>query len=309
MRINKIINKLRRWRVRCFAATYSKSQLEQKLKKRNAKVMLINKGMYEYAYFNFTFLDNMLSSIIDVLSKGYIPFIRLDGRKTGWTNWETFFEQPFQISLNSKSKEEQRKIGLITPTFLTPFNKNNLQLWSKVYTDFAVLNQTTQKYVDDEYCRLLAGKKVIGALCRGTDYVTKKPFGHPVQPEIKDVISLVKQKMQELHLDYIYLATEELRIVKEFENVFPQKIIVNKRHYYDEDFYQNEFTDIYQVYGKHEDEIYERGIEYLSSIYLLSRCDALVAGNCSGSSSAVFLNNGKYRFCHLFNLGFYGIEK
>jgi hypothetical protein len=54
-----------------------------------------------------------------------------------------------------------------------------------------------------------------------------------------------------------------------------------------------------------ENEIYNRGIEYLSSIYLLSRCDALIGGNCGGSISALLMNGGKYEFTEIFNLGLY----
>ncbi|MDR0507244.1 MAG: hypothetical protein LBH32_10600 [Dysgonamonadaceae bacterium] len=47
------------------------------------------------------------------------------------------------------------------------------------------------------------------------------------------------------------------------------------------------------------------GISYLSSICLLSRCNALIAGNCGGSAAALYINNFKYEYWHLFNLGLY----
>jgi len=305
-----ILLKIKKVRQQNFIVNCDTKKLKKKFQNgKSQKVMLINKGSYEYGYFNFTFLDNMLSSIVDVINRGYIPVVRLDGRKEGWTNWDTFFEQPFQISSDCKQEEYPFKTGLLMATFSTPLDSKKLRLWQKIYSDFAILNKPTQQYVDKEYQELIAGKKVMGVLCRGTDYVKKKPFGHPVQPEVEDVIELVKQKMQELGLDYIYLATEEYRIVKQFEAAFPDKIIVNKRTYYDEIFYQNNCTDIYQVNFERENDIYLKGLEYLASIWLLSRCDALVAGNCGGSTSAIYLNNGKYRFWHLFDLGLYGVNK
>lgn len=308
MNIKHILSKIKRMRMRRFAQKYDIDKLAEKLAKRKAKVMLIDKGYYEYGYFNFAFLNNMVSLIIDAICKGYYPVIHLDKRKEGWTNWDTFFEQPFGVSLPSKYKTSKKKGGIIIPNFKTPYNIKDLAVWSKVYNDFVVLNAQTEQYVKNEYETLLKGKRVLGVLCRGTDYTQKRPYGHPVQPEIEDVISEARTKMTELQLDYIYLATEEYRINKQFEAAFPQKIIINKRYYYDDVFYKNKFTDIYQIHGNHESEIYERSLEYLSSIWLLSRCDALIAGNNGGSTAALYLNNGKYKYWKLFDLGFYGID-
>jgi hypothetical protein len=291
-----------------FLLTCNKQKLLKNFERKNAKIVLINKGWYEYGYFNSAFLNNMLSLAIDAMYNGYIPVIQLDGRKQGWTNWDTFFNQPFENEYNTYTQTYSKIVGLISPSFRTPFRAEELRIWSKIYNDFAVLNADTQKYVNNEYENLIKNKKVLGVLCRGTDYVQKRPYRHPMQPKTEDVITLTKQKMSELNLDYIYLATEEYRIVKQFEAAFQGKIITNKRYYYDEVFYGNNYTDIYEIHNNRANEIYERGIEYLSSIWLLSRCDALVAGNCGGSTSALYWNNGNYRYWHLFDLGFYGID-
>ncbi|MGC9151781.1 MAG: hypothetical protein ACP5F6_08485 [Microbacter sp.] len=271
--------------------------------------MLINKGLYEFGYFNFTFLDNMLSLIVTVLHKGYIPIVELDNRKEGWTNWGTFFKQPLDTSHTRIDRICKQQQGVIAPSFTTPFKERDLAIWRKIYNDFVILNDETRTYIEEEYQSLIAGKKVIGVLCRGTDYIKKQPFGHPVQPRTEDVIALVKQKMIELHLTQIYLATDEYQIEQQFNRAFPGQIIVNKRTYYDEIFNREQFTEIYQVQFNRENDLYLKGLEYLSSIWLLSRCDALIAGNTGGSTSALYWNNGRYRYWHLFNLGFYGISQ
>jgi hypothetical protein len=294
-----------------FAKNYCKSNLLQKSKSKNAKFITICKGSYEYGYFNFTFLDNMLSSVISVLSQGKFPIVDLDGRNENWTNWDTFFLQPIPNMLINVNGGGQKltfeiKSGYFTSKFTTPFDENELKLWRKIYRDFAVLNADTQQYVDNEFETLLKGKRVLGILCRGTDYVQKRPYGHPVQPETADVIALAKEKMTELDLDYIYLATEEKRIENQFNEAFPNKIITNRRTYYDEMFYNKQMTEIYQVFDDRKSAIYTDGLQYLSSVYLLSKCDAFVGGNCGGSTSALYLNDGKYKYWYLFNLGFYG---
>lgn len=308
-RIQSLNLKIRKYKLRRFIQTYDKQLLIQRAQKyKSQKVVLINQGLYEYGYFNFAFLDNMLSLIIEALSNGMIPVVELENRKEGWTNWHTFFNQPLEVSSVKEKMIFKKKTGLLSPGFRTPYNKKDLALWSKIYTDFAVLNKETKEYVDQEYANLIANKKVLGVLCRGTDYVQKRPYGHPIQPKVDDVIALVKTKISEYGLEYIYLATEELSIFKQFESEFPDKILVNKRTYYDEIFYKKQCTDIYQVQFDRENDIYLKGLEYLSSIWLLSQCDALIAGNCGGSTSALYLNNGKYRYWHLFDLGLYGVE-
>lgn len=45
--------------------------------------------------------------------------------------------------------------------------------------------------------------------------------------------------------------------------------------------------------------------EYISSVFLLSKCNELIAGNCGGSRAAIYLNNGKYKKVKLYKLGLY----
>jgi hypothetical protein len=294
-----------------FAKTYSKDALLRKSKRNDAKFMLIDKGVYIYAYFNFTLLNNLLSSIIAVLAQGKFPIVDLGKRQENWVNWSTFFAQPFGHTLKDFNQEKQKMIfektsGNVFPGFTDHFTEERLQICCKLYRDFVVLNAETQQYVDNEFDTLLKGKRVLGVLCRGTDYVQSHPYGHPVQPETTDVIALAKEKMAALGLDYIYLATEEKRIESQFKEAFPNKIIVNKRTYFDDAFYSQQKTSIYQVFDTSSVSIHIDGLQYLSSICLLSKCDALIGGNCGGSAAALYMNNMKYEYWHLFDLGLYG---
>lgn len=112
--------------------------------------------------------------------------------------------------------------------------------------------------------------------------------------------------MKELGYEFIYLATEESYVEEIFKNKFLGKIIVNKRIYYYDDIYNKQELGIFtRAKFDRDDDDYWRGLEYLSSIYLLSKCDALIAGNCGGSLAALFMNNMKYEYWYLFDLGLY----
>jgi hypothetical protein len=270
--------------------------------------MLINHGLYEYGYFNASFLENMMSLMVWALSKGFTPHIDLKDRGEGWTNWSSFFEQPFStpsdVAFDCINDIAQ---GPFHPQFNTPYRRIDLRLWCKVYDRLVRLNKETRDYVEAEYNSLFVPNhsKRLGVICRGTDYIKLKPKGHPVQPTVEQVIERAKVLMVRFGLAKLYLATEEFAIFEQFDKAFPGKVIVNRRQYYDGIFNSNNMSYIYQVHFDRENDIYLKGLEYLSSLQLLSHCDVLLGGNCGGACAALFMNNMKYEHVELFDLGLY----
>jgi hypothetical protein len=49
---------------------------------------------------------------------------------------------------------------------------------------------------------------------------------------------------------------------------------------------------------------YHKGLEYLTTIYMLSKCNALIAGQCGGTTGAVLLSKN-HEFSYLWDLGYY----
>lgn len=271
-------------------------------------VCYITKGTWEYPLFNMNFLENMLDNIIYCLSKDLRPVVMFkNGEQINL--WEQFLEQPYEGM--GQLTDQYIKCDILDAFITWPSipTREDIRKYGKIYKAFVKLNRSTQVYFENEYNNILKGKRAIGVLCRGTDYTGNKPKGLPVQPEIRDVIALVKQKMKELDCPWIYLATEEKRIFEQFEAEFPGQILVNKRHYFD-DFYDikkqgKDATRISWVHFDREHDSYYRSLEYFSSLNLLSKCVALIAGNCGGSRTSLYLNDNKYEFYHLFDLGLY----
>lgn len=87
---------------------------------------------------------------------------------------------------------------------------------------------------------------------------------------------------------------------------FREKYLKTKRVYYDDIYDQDDsIAYIKDVHFERENDRYLSGLEYLSSIILLSRCSALVGGNCGGTLGALFFNDEQYQFVHVFDLGLY----
>lgn len=270
---------------------------------------IINKGLYDYQYFNICFLNNMLSLALQSIIEKKIPRIEILNDK-GENIWEWYFLQPCcGIDITTKREVELDEEGVCAfPNFQDIYNSRSISLYGKLYQDFLVFNETTNQYIDSELKEIFQeGKRgrILGVLCRGTDYTICKPKGHPVQPEISDIIKVTDKKMKELECQYLYLATEDETIDKAFRMAFPNRVLINKRAYYDEIFKDNKLTWIKDVHFKRENDDYWKGMEYLSSLYILSNCNALVAGNCGGCQAAVFMNNGRYEDVYIFDLGLY----
>lgn len=108
---------------------------------------------------------------------------------------------------------------------------------------------------------------------------------------------LLKKEIQEL---------DQIFEPEVYRQRFPDKILENKRVYYDDIYDQDDsISYIKDVHFERKNDNYLSGLEYLSSIILLSRCTALVGGNCGGTLGALFFNDEKYEFVHVFNLGLY----
>ena len=280
------------------------------LSMQNRKICIIDKGEWDYPLFQISFLNNMLANIIDCLSRGYAPVVEFKNTKDGINLWEQFLEQPFLGDNKKKTSDvikfEKKRASLWFP--IIPSEKD-VEIISKMIKRVVKMNDTTKIYVEREYNDIIKGKKVLGVLCSGTDYTSNKPKGHPVQPTVEEVIDHVGEKIDALDCQYIYLATEEENILNKFTAAFPNKILTNKRFYYD-DFYAikeqyGELARISQVSNGRENDNYYKSLEYLSSIYILSKCDSLIAGNCGGSRAALYLNGNNYQYSYLFDYGLY----
>lgn len=266
----------------------------------------INKLEWDYPIFNICFFENVIKCGTFCLTNGKLPVVTFVNSRDRVNLWETIMEQPYglpETPVKDSCKDEK------PPLYFPAFPSSDLDMYfGYLYNVFWKPNNAVKEYFDEEYRTLLEGKRVLGVLSRGTDYITTKPKGHPRQPEIKELIPKVEKAFSELKCEAIYLATEEYRVQMEFEKAFPGKIIINKRVYFDQyyDIFENNHRALISaVDSGREKDSYWKSVEYLSSVNLLSKCCGLVAGCCGGSRAAYYLNNGKYEYCYLFNLGLY----
>lgn len=266
----------------------------------------------------FSYVITNLGNINYAIKKNMIPVIDMKTYKNAYLKddqigeinaWELYFEQPLNVGLDQITSDETivfEKIIRNRPNDSMRFFKNNKvnNYWSLLRKKYIRLNEKTRIYIEEEYSRLFSNQRVLGVLCRGTDYVKLEPFRHPVQPTAEEVIEKSKKVMKKYNCEKIFLATEDMSILKKFENEFGDKLIINKSERFNNT--DNNFlADI--KFDRPNDE-YLRGLEYLTTIVLLSRCNCLIGGRASGTIGAVLFSEG-FEYTYFWNKGRYGTSK
>ena len=261
----------------------------------------------------FSYVVTNLGSIAAAIDKGYIPVVDMMNytntmllpEQVGKVNaWENYFVQPMQYTMEDVYISRNVILGGITqpdkfPDFEMLSNPEELQKWQELAHKYIILQSEAknriQKYYEDKF----AERRVLGVLCRGTDYLLLKPHGHPIQPMPEEVIRKCREIMEKQKCDCIYLATEDQSIYTLFEQNFPGKIYSYQKKRYE----MHEAGYLNDVIG---DQIkpYERNLAYLISIGILAKCNCLIAGAVSGTYGALLLTEG-YEYQYIYQLGRY----
>lgn len=266
----------------------------------------------------FSYVEITLLQVSYALKHNMIPIVDMKNYKNtyheeyevGHINaWELFFKQLCNKELEEVLRKEKYVLSCSenidwhhVPCLDGYYSKREYCFWSMLYERYVKLSDSAQKYFDREYNEILKDKadRTLGVLVRGTDYKFAK--GHAVQPDVDEVIIKVRHVMRKRNYQFIYLATEEFAVVERFRKEFKGCVITNRRMYFD----QFEFSADLQLNDikiNRDHDSYWRGMEYLSSICLLSKCGGLVAGACGGSYGAFYMNGGAYRYTYFFDLG------
>ena len=263
-----------------------------------------------------------LMRIDEAIKRGCIPVVDMQNNfnvylpedRIGKENaWEYYFEQPMHYGLQDIKKSKNILLGSGEVPEVFPYNDvkfaggedGRIQYWQELAQKYIRLNQKTENYIKELQSQLFApGDKVLGVKCRGTDYLRSKPEGHTRQPDIEQIIEKTEEVMKEQGCNKIFLSTEDETMYEKLTAHFGDAVVTNKKEYV-----HYEKGPIGRVvYSEDGKEKYLEGLEYLSQIILLSRCNCLVAGLTSGTIGAMLLTKG-YEYSYIFDLGLYSREE
>lgn len=272
-----------------------------------------NAGLYSFVLTN-------LGWIKYAVDKGYIPVVDMQSfyntylthDQVGKINaWEYYFEQPCGYLLDDIRRSKHIILSSINAPQEAPLtgvekNPETLQAWRAFAQQYLRFSPKVNQRVLEQK-KIFEGHKVLGVLCRGTDYIGQRPKGHPVQPTAELVIQKAKDVMKKAECDLIYLATEDSEIFRKFQQAFGSNLLFNSNERYGDIGQQNlnEFSDLQSDASsdpawRH----YQKGLDYAVTIGLLAECSGLVAGRVSGTYGAL-LQEKRFETVYLFDLGLY----
>lgn len=251
------------------------------------------------------------------LDAGYIPVIDMQSSENiylredeiGQVNaWEYFFKQPGGYSLKNIEKAKNVIWGSGYTEECFPYldveyllnRKGDFNVYQKIARDHFHLSDEAKEIADDFYQRELQGKRVLGVLCRGTDYTGNKPSGHPVQPNIEEVFDQADEVLQQYRCVKIFLGTEDKDIYLRFQEKYGDRVVTNRHHFVE---YNGEHS-IGRLIRNNVKDLKTEGMEYLVTIALLSRCTCFIGGHISGTIGVLLMNDG-FEYKYIFNLGLY----
>lgn len=158
--------------------------------------------------------------------------------------------------------------------------------------------QEMREYAD----AVIGGRKVLGVLARGTDYVTNNLGGDRIHATVDQMIPVIRQWVEEDGYDKIFVATEDQDNFDKLRSAFPGMIIaISQERMRVSDLRKKNATLIYEFERKtntgkeYEDALEDTTVNYFYALYILSRCDAfLCSGQCNGWDSVLSLNRGAF---------------
>lgn len=285
----------------------------------------------------FVYLIGCMVQIAYALQNGYIPVVDMLNFPSALRNddqvdvnaWELYFKQPADISVQDvygaehvifhgeetckllyigdiDSGKTYEEFGIVideNKEFKTWYQNPELM---KQFKNFWHTNMhysdDAEVYIEKQYKQLFPeGKKVLGVLCRGTDYISLRPTGHYVQPSSDMIISKIHETMDEYHYEYVFCATEDAAIYNDLKAALGNRLFGMdvERVHYKEGYLLND------LYKKQKMDIYRRQLNYLTEMELLSRCQGLIAGKTTGSRFLPVMKDGEYEYLFYWELGRY----
>ncbi len=254
--------------------------------------------------------------IMEEKGAGYIPVIDcsyfwnifLEADELEKINpWEYYFEQPTHFSLQAAYLAQNVILGNADADInLDDFiDDSELQKeYIRLFEKYIHISKRIEKKSIAIYNSIIKPEwKVLGVVFRGTDYRNRQVPGEHRQPGIEDLIAKTKVLMHEWGCDHVFLATEDKGAVEIFKDSLGDQLVYTEKERYESSVM---YTQKHQF--NREFDRYLKGEEYLTEIYILSKCNCLLSGRVGILAAALPMNAGKYENKYIYDLGLYTEE-
>lgn len=292
------------------------------------KTIYIIRSINDKSPFYIGPVHNLLANYFYVLShiqyaktKGWIPVVDqlhypvYNSQKepvNGTTNpWEYFWQQPGGISLEEAyqsknvvlSKQSwfwQWDMGYDVATYK---DSSTVKKYHQLSCDVHFNNATENYVLQAQNTTLPATSTLIGVNVRIGGYSAQSKNqgqGHPAQPQIDQLISIVASKLGNSRNTQVFLASDTEFVVNKFRQVFGDKLIVYSRLRTE---LGKEFASDSQKQIYAPGQGYQTALDYLTEMELLSHCDSLIGTITSGFRYALVRNGNCFIDLDILDLG------
>lgn len=266
----------------------------------------------------FAFYKLYLGCILSFIIKGYIPIIDLTSFPNIFNKlnsslliknpWELFFNQPFGYSLEDV-KKRAKTIKYFRCTNGYDFinyevfpNKVLLNFWHNIAIKYIpIKNKFIKKAIKIKNKLFQDSNNILGILTRGTDYISVKPRGHPIPPNIRMIFKDIKKMNKKNKYDWFFITTEDDKILSEFIKEFGNKLKYIKKIFH---FKYNYLKKEYLCYNNQIKGNLSYMKLYLINFIILSKCIDIITARTSGSI-CLFIMAEKFRNEKVYYLGKY----
>ncbi|MCL2844560.1 MAG: hypothetical protein FWE23_03790 [Chitinivibrionia bacterium] len=250
--------------------------------------------------------------------KNYIPLVDLQNFSSQYISpenidkenlWEYWFIQPTEYELsaitNCKNIIKSRKSSFPNYKYQLKYwdykNETYIKNLQSIYKKHIKFNDNTLMKIQNLQNSIIGDKKVLGIMCRGTDFSKQKPANHPIQPNAQDIIEEAEIIMKKYGCSHIFLSTEDNEIYDLFFEKFGDVLLsIPQKRFCQKDIEGQTFLSDLSV-PKERKEI---AFSYLASMFILSKCACFTGGITGGSLLVKIMSDG-FEFEHLHDLGIY----
>lgn len=267
----------------------------------------------------------ILGHIKKAESKKYIPVVDMKNYKNTYLKesevrkknaWEYYFCQPDKVTLDEAYKSKNVVLSdMETPIEAEPrrfyyeiYQKQNMDKYYSIALNEMKFNEKTQEKLDEAFNTIMKPvkmdrKKIIGVVSRGTDLLGFP--GHSIQPTTDELIHKTAKYMKEYSCEYVFVASDTDKAIQQFREYFGKEhVLTNDCKRYDQCGVNGENVLSEMHFERNEDE-YLKGMEYLTTIWLLSKTDVLFGSLIGSTVSAICMNAGKYEHIEIYDKGVY----
>lgn len=267
----------------------------------------------------FSNVGHVLQGLIYAESKNMHPVVDMKNYATEYSRirafngtrnaWEYFF-QPVSCTSLSEAYESKNVLlsegeRILKNHFMSGRNlsyvldRDNLQEVHRIYEKYIRLNELSKSYI--EY--IVLNKEIeedftLGVFLRGNDYIKRPATGHPIQPEIENVMNDISKFIDDNPIKKIFLSTDDAEIRKKMRSKFGQLILDDIRSDSNSTFSNHLRRQFHLPSGS-----ISRNISYLSEIYILSKLKYTIAGLSNGSAMMLTINGARFQAGKIYYFG------